>query len=136
MGCLRQTTIRGAPKQVINYLGRYTHRTAISNDRIKEVTSGKVTFTWKDYHDNYKQKTTTLDGEDFLDLFCQHVLPPKFTRIRHFGFLSNASKARSLALVRAALKVKPLTEKDGRPLAIIALERMGIKPGTCKSCGV
>jgi len=125
----------GGPGQVINYLGRYTHRTAISNDRIQEVTSEKVTFTWKDYHDNYLQKTTTLDGEDFLNLFCQHILPPGFTRIRHFGFLSNALKARSLALIRLALKVKPLTEKDDRPIALIALERMGIKPGTCKSCG-
>lgn len=74
-------------QQVINYLGRYTHRTAISNDRILKVSGTEVTFLWKDYSNNYAHKTTTLKGEGFLALFAQHILPPGFTRIRHYGFL-------------------------------------------------
>ncbi len=95
----------GGPKQVINYLGRYTHRTAISNDRILNVTNSQVTFSWKDYSNNYARKNTTLKGEDFLRLFCQHILPPGFTRIRHYGFLSSASKTKALSLIRKALNV-------------------------------
>lgn len=82
----------GGPQQVINYLGRYTHRTAISNDRVLEVTHDKVTFSWKDYKNNYAKHITTIPGGEFLQLFCMHILPPGFTRIRHYGFLSSASK--------------------------------------------
>lgn len=122
----------GGPEQVIRYFGRYTHRTAISNDRILEVTGEDVTFTWKDYNDNYRRQTTTLPGEEFLRLFCMHVLPPKFTRIRHYGFLSSASKRKSLATIRASLKVKaPVGEKNWKE---VVFERMGISPGACKSC--
>ena len=89
----------GGPKQVVSYLGRYTHRTAISNDRILSVTDNEVTFSWKDYSNNYQRKTTSLKGEDFLRLFCQHILPPGFTRIRDYGFLSSASKTKSLGVI-------------------------------------
>jgi len=126
----------GGPKQVINYLGRYTHRTAISNDRILNVNENSVTFTWKDYANDYKKQVTTLDGEDFLRLFCMHILPPRFTRIRHYGILSSASKTKSLAIIRAALKCNaPVCNPAGKPWQEIALERMGIKPGICKCCG-
>jgi hypothetical protein len=125
----------GGPQQVIGYLGRYTHRTAISNDRILEVNDETVTFTWKDYHNNYKRQTTTLPGEQFLGLFCRHILPPGFTRIRHYGFLSSASKKKSLAIIRAALKQNHDTVSSERPWQEIAFEKMGIQPGICKSCG-
>jgi hypothetical protein len=125
----------GGPEQVISYLGRYTHRTAISNDRILEVTHETVTFTWKDYRNNYKRQTTTLPGEKFLGLFCRHILPPGFTRIRHYGFLSSASKKKSLAIIRTALKQTPPPESSAKPWQELALERMGIKAGICKSCG-
>jgi hypothetical protein len=125
----------GGPQQVIGYLGRYTHRTAISNDRILEVNDETVTFTWKDYHNNYKRQTTTLPGELFLGLFCRHILPPGFTRIRHYGFLSSASKKKSLAIIRAALKQNHDTVSSERPWQEIAFEKMGIQPGICKSCG-
>ena len=125
----------GGPKQVISYLGRYTRRTAISNDRILEVNDETLTFTWKDYSNNYKRQTTTLPGEQFLGLFCRHILPPGFTRIRHYGFLSSASKKKSLAIIRAALKQTPPPNLSTKPWQEIALEKMGIKPGICKSCG-
>ena len=125
----------GGPKQVINYLGRYTHRTAISNDRILEVNNEEVTFTWKDYNKNYDRRTTTLAGEEFLRLFCMHILPPGFTRIRHYGFLSSASKKKSLGIIRKALKVKVSSIISDKPLKDVVLERMGIKPGICRCCG-
>jgi hypothetical protein len=125
----------GGPKQVIKYLGRYTHRTAISNDRIKEVNDNEVTFTWKDYHNNYAGRTTSLPGEMFLRLFCMHILPPGFTRIRHYGFLSSASKTKSLAIIRAVLKVNHAPVNNTKKWQDIVFERMGIKPGVCKCCG-
>ena len=100
----------GGSKQVINYLGRYTHRTAISNDRILEVNATEVTFSWKDYNNNYAHNITTLKGEDFLGLFIRHILPFDFTRIRHYGFLSSASKKKSLALIRKALNIQVPTK--------------------------
>ena len=82
----------GGPKQVIEYLGRYSHKIAISNHRIKNISDGKVSFTYKDYADNSKQKFMTLDSEEFLRRFCLHILPPKFTKIRHYGILANRYK--------------------------------------------
>jgi hypothetical protein len=125
----------GEPKQVIKYLGRYTHRTAISNDRILKVDDNEVTFTWKDYHNNYARRTTSLPGEEFLRLFCMHILPPGFTRIRHYGFLSSASKTKSLAIIRAVLKVNLSPVNNTKKWQDIVFERMGIKPGVCKCCG-
>ena len=125
----------GGPKQVISYLGRYTHRTAISNDRILDVTDREVTFKWKDYSNNYQPKTTTLKGEDFLRLFCQHILPPRYTRIRHYGFLSSASKTKSLTIIRKALHVAAPVRLTGEERTKKALERMKLNPGHCNVCG-
>jgi len=125
----------GGPKQVINYLGRYTHRTAISNNRILEVSQDTVTFTWKDYKQDYKKQVTTLKGKTFLGLFCQHILPPGYTRIRHFGFLSSASKAKSLALIRKDLGAKAPQSPKSKTWQEVVMERMGIQPGKCNSCG-
>lgn len=125
----------GGPKQVINYLSRYTHRTAISNERIINIDDASVTFTWKDYKQDYKKQTTTLKGEDFLGLFCHHILPPGFTRIRHYGFLSSAAKVKSLTLIRKALKITPYPKVPITPDLNIILARMGIIPGKCRCCG-
>ena len=119
----------GGPKQVIGYLGRYTHRTAISNDKILDVTQEKVTFCWRDYANNYERQVTTMKGQDFLDLFCQHILPPGYTRIRHYGFLSSASKGKSLGTKSIGANTPP------KPWQQTAFERMGIRPGICKCCG-
>jgi hypothetical protein len=124
----------GGPKQVINYLGRYTHRTAISNDRILEITATHVTYSWKDYAHNYQQRISSIKGEDFLRLFAQHILPPGFTRIRHYGFLSSASKAKSLMLIRKFLKVAMPAKISKKQKTEKAMRRMGIKAGYC-SCG-
>ncbi len=82
----------GGPKQVIEYLGRYSHKIAISNHRIKNVSNGKVSFTYKDYAHGSVQKLQTLDAEEFLRRFCLHILPPKFMKIRHYGILASRCK--------------------------------------------
>ena len=125
----------GGPKDVISYLGRYTHRTAISNDRILEVTDNTVTFKWTDYRNDNKKQETTLPGEKFLGMFCQHILPLGFTRIRHYGTLSSAAKAKSLTSIRTHLKVAPPSSQIDKTWQEIVMERMDIKPGICKECG-
>src|SRR5690606_220246 len=78
----------GGPEQVLKYLGRYTHRIAISNRRILNVADGKVTFTYKDRRNNDQEKVLTLDVEEFVRRFLLHVLPVRFHKIRHFGLLA------------------------------------------------
>ncbi len=106
------------PQQVLDYLGRYTHRVAISNGRLLACDNGQVRFRWKDYRANGKSKAMTLDAAEFIRRFLLHTLPKGFHRIRHFGFLANACRAAKLARIRAALdapKPAPVTEpKDYR----------------------
>lgn len=90
----------GGPKQVLKYLARYTHRVAISNRRILDVTDGKVTFSWKDYSKGRKRSVMTLDALEFIRRFLLHVLPKGFVRIRHYGFLSNRVRAEKVELAR------------------------------------
>ncbi len=80
------------PNEVLAYLGRYTHRVAISNDRILKVDDQQVTFSWRDYHQDNKLIITTLKGADFLQRFSLHILPAGFTRIRHYGYLVSLRK--------------------------------------------
>lgn len=100
----------GGPKQVIEYLGRYTHKVAISNHRIQEVTSTEVTFGYKDYRNGSTQKQMTLSNAEFTRRFAQHILPQKFVRIRHYGILSSTWKRGKLQHLQQQLKitVKPL----------------------------
>jgi hypothetical protein len=92
-----------SPECVLAYLGRYTHRTAISNSRILDVSEGEVSFTYRDRKDASVSKTMTLDAAEFIRRFLLHVLPPGVMRIRHFGFLANRAKRELLPLCRAAL---------------------------------
>jgi hypothetical protein len=87
------------PEQVLEYLGRYTHRIAISNHRIKSIDNGQVTFTYKDRQNN-KQKVMTLSALEFIRRFLLHVLPGRFMKIRYYGFLANISKAKAILLIR------------------------------------
>jgi hypothetical protein len=84
------------PAQVLDYVGRYTHRVAISNNRLVSMDNGKVRFRWKDYRDANRQKIMTLDANEFIRRFLIHVLPDGFHRIRYFGFLGNCHRARKL----------------------------------------
>jgi hypothetical protein len=95
------------PAQVLDYVGRYTHRVAISNNRLVSLAGGKVSFRWKDYRDGNRQKTMTLDGGEFIRRFLIHVLPDGFHRIRYYGFLGNCHRASKLAQCRELLGMAP-----------------------------
>jgi hypothetical protein len=90
------------PEQVLDYVGRYTHRVAISNHRLLDMENGQVRFLWKDYRDG-KQKKLTLDAHEFIRRFLIHVLPDRFQRIRYYGFLVNRYRKEKLALCRKLL---------------------------------
>ena len=97
----------GGPKQVIQYLGRYTHKIAISNYRIKSISNNKVTFSYKDYRQGAKKKTMTLTQKEFIRRFSLHILPKRFVRIRHFGILSSYWKRNKLKELQASLDFTP-----------------------------
>jgi len=102
----------GGPVQVLRYLGRYTHRVAISNHRLLAFDGESVTFRWKDYAHGGKQRTMMLQATEFLRRFFLHVLPKGFVRIRHFGFLANRFRTRLLSLARLLLASVPNQEQD------------------------
>jgi hypothetical protein len=93
----------GGPQQALDYLGRYTHRVAISNQRLLSMDGGQVSFRWKDYRHPGKLKTMTLAVGEFIRRFLLHALPPGFQRIRHYGLLSNCRRNSSLTLCRQLL---------------------------------
>ena len=102
----------GGPEYVLQYLGRYTHRVAISNHRLVSFAGGKVTFRWRDSAHNNEQKLLTLSLDEFLRRFLLHVLPKGFVRIRNFGFLANRRRAKLLPLCFHLLGSAPQTEQD------------------------
>src|SRR5437773_9450035 len=91
------------PEHVLAYLGRYTHRVALSNDRLLAVADGRVRFRWRDYADGNRVKVMDLDADEFLRRFLLHVVPEGFVRIRHFGLLANRRRAAALGQCRARL---------------------------------
>jgi hypothetical protein len=97
----------GGPRQVLRYLGRYTHRVAISNHRLLAFDGRNVTFRWRDYAHGNRQRKMTVSAEEFIRRFLMHVLPCGFVRIRNFGFLANARRAVLLPLCRELLHMQP-----------------------------
>ena len=91
------------PQQVLDYVGRYTHRVAISNHRLLDIENGHVQFQWKDYRDNNQPKTMTLDADEFIRRFLLHTLPDGFQRIRYYGLLGNRYRQQNLARCRQLL---------------------------------
>lgn len=102
MGRLCETALRW-PEHVLHYLARYTHRVAISNHRILDLTDTHVSFRWKDYAHHSQPRTMTLTQEEFLRRFLEHVLPKGFPRIRYFGFLANRRRGQLLPLCQTWL---------------------------------
>lgn len=94
----------GGPEQVLAYVGRYTHRVAISNNRLMKFEDSKVSFAWKDYREGNAHKVMTLDAHDFIGRFLQHILPKRFVRIRSYGLLSTRNRPTKLAKCRELLK--------------------------------
>jgi hypothetical protein len=93
----------GGPAHVLEYLGRYTHRVAISNNRLVSIEDGKVSFEWKDYRHENRRRVMTLSADEFIRRFLLHVVPRGFHRIRHYGLLSNRHSARKLPRCRELL---------------------------------
>jgi len=94
------------PEQVLEYIGKYTHRVAISNNRIIKVEKGMVTFKWRDYKDNNKNKLMTVSTHEFIRRFLLHILPERFVKIRHYGILSNRNKKIKIKKCQNLLKYK------------------------------
>ncbi|MDQ6845197.1 MAG: transposase, partial [Bacteroidota bacterium] len=97
----------GGPQSVIEYLGRYTHKIAISNHRIKNIANDKVTFSYKDYRQSAATKEMDLEPLEFIRRFSMHILPKGFVRIRHYGILSSTSKAACALLIKEQLPPMP-----------------------------
>ena len=97
----------GGPQQVLRYLGRYTHRVAISNHRLVAFDGDNVTFRWRDYAHGNVQRAMTVSAEEFIRRFLLHVLPKGFVRIRHFGFMANYQRSTSFQLCRRMLQMVP-----------------------------
>ena len=100
------------PAQVLDYVGRYTHRVAISNNRLVSMDGSQVRFRWKDYRDGNRQKTMSLQAGEFIRRFLIHVLPDGFHRIRYYGFLGNCHRARKLDRCRELLRMAPAAPAD------------------------
>ena len=125
----------GSPQTVLDYLGRYTHRVALSNDRIVKVENGQVTLSYRDRKDGDRKKTIPLEVHEFIRRFLLHVLPEGFMRIRHFGFLANRSKKQALAQCRRLLKMDPLLPQSQKESAKDVLLRItGFDLNRCPSC--
>jgi len=108
----------GNAQQIVKYLGQYSHRVAISNHRIKNISDSEVTFFYKDYKDESRVKPTTLSGVEFLRRFCMHILPKRFVKIRYYGILSTKQKD----IVKPLLAKKPETiVKETRQERIVRL---------------
>ncbi len=125
----------GSPHTVLDYLGRYTHRVALSNDRILQVENGQVTLGYRDRKDRDQKKTITLEAQEFIRRFLLHVLPDGFMRIRHFGFLANRSKKQTFAQCRKLFVLDPplppcsnLSAKD------LLVKLTGVDLSRCPCC--
>jgi hypothetical protein len=126
------------PRAVLKYLGRYTHRIAIANSRLLELTDTHVSFKWKDYAHANKQKVMTLTHAEFIRRFLLHAVPKGFVRIRYFGFLSPAVKKEKLARCMELLGVKPLVplgdDIDKKAWDLLLKELVGKDPWCCPLC--
>ena len=119
----------GGPRQALRYLGRYTHRVAISNHRLVSFDGERVTFRWKDYAHGSQQRLMTLTATEFLRRFFLHILPKGFVRIRHFGFLANRFRVSRLKLCRQLLASNSL------PTAPAPVPNTDISIWHCPHCG-
>ena len=124
----------GNVSSVVEYLGRYTHKVAITKHRIVAVTEHSLTFKYKDYADGSKQKTMTLSITEFLRRFELHFLPRRYVKIRHYGYLQNHGKTARLNAVRQTMQLQPMQPKVQIPVAQRMLEQYGKDISQCPQC--
>ena len=124
------------PEYVLDYLGRYTHRVAISNNRLIAIEDNTVTFSYKDRKDEGKIKSAVLKADEFIRRFLLHVLPYNFVRIRYFGFLANRYRKENIMLCRKLLGAPPPSAQPApKPIEQLMLELCGINIALCPLCG-
>jgi hypothetical protein len=129
----------GGPAQVLDYLGRYTHKVALSNHRLLRLEDGKVSFRWRDYRHGNRNKVMTLEATEFLRRFLLHILPEGFVRIRHFGLLANRHRAENLALCRQLLAAAEPTTPDESLVENWSEQYQqltGVDLSLCPECGI
>ena len=124
----------GGPAQILEYLGRYTHKTAITAHRIMEITNTTISFTYKDYADGKKQKLMTLSHEEFARRFEQHILPKRFVKIRHGGYLAHNGKNKRIAAIHQQLNLPKPMPKVIIPFSLQMLQRTGVDYSCCPKC--
>ena len=126
------------PSKVIAYLGRYTHRVAISNNRILHCDDGMVTFSWRDYKDSNKVKQMTVTVVEFIRRFMLHILPCGFRKIRHFGVLASRDKSKRITLCRRLLNHKPGYKLPRAPRSVMEIlqDIFGVDFNLCPRCGI
>jgi len=125
----------GGPAQVLEYLGRYTHKVAISNHRIKRIDKdNNVTFEYKDYTDDGKKKPMTITGEEFLRRYEQHLLPPRFCKIRHYGYLGNYKRKQRVNEILAQMDLPQHAAQLQVSTAIRIIEKFDTDAMLCSSC--
>jgi hypothetical protein len=131
----------GTPKSVVEYLGRYSHKIAISNHRIIDIDNHSVTFSYKDYRQNGAKKKLTMTHQEFIRRFAIHILPKRFVKIRHYGFLSSSWKRQKLKIVQEKMRIN-LPEKsektqkirkcscckNGKVITVLVFDKRGPPP--------
>ena len=120
------------PEQVVEYQGRYTHKVAISNHRLLDISDTNVSFRYRDYRD-YKQKVMNLSGTEFLRRFCQHILPKRFVRIRHYGVLST-TKRKQLHQLQRDFGMTVIEKKEKKDWKQICRDHLDYNPDLCPHC--
>ena len=121
------------PAEVIEYLGRYTHKIAISNHRIQSVEANAVSFVYKDYRDAAKKKMMQLEPVEFIRRFALHILPKGFVRIRHYGILSSTRKTKDLPVIHEQLN-SIYIKKEKQTVEQICIQRLGYDIKMCPCC--
>ena len=124
----------GGPEHVIGYLGRYTHRVAISNHRLLKAENGQVSFAYKDYADQNKRKVMAVDADEFIRRFLLHILPSGFHKIRYYGLLATRNRKTKLARARKLLGQKPLKHAPKQDWQELFEQLTGINPLECPCC--
>lgn len=122
-----------SPWHVLRYLGRYTHRVAISNQRIVNLQNDRVTFTWRDYRDDNRTKLMILEASEFIRRFLLHVLPSRFVKIRHYGILSNRNRNSKLRLCQR-LTLSKIRETQKLSMVELLLKLTGLDLRVCPCC--
>ena len=126
----------GGPEQVLEYLGRYTHRVAITNNRILSIEDGRVTFNYRDRSDENKVKELTVRAKEFIRRYLLHILPPGFMKIRYYGFLAHANKKVSIPLLRQLINPDAeIVEKLMETVEEMMLRLTGVDVSLCPECG-